>query len=59
MGEMQLGSDARDMWAYSMFPNWLTPELKADLRDAIQEKRIRTEEQCLDWLEQGSKAGYY
>ena len=27
-------------------------ELKADLRDAIREKRICTEEQCLDWLEQ-------
>ena len=30
----------------------MAPELKADLRDAIREKGIRTEEQCLDWLEQ-------
>ena len=26
-------------------------ELKADLCDTIQEKRIRAEERCLDWLE--------
>ena len=35
-----------------MFPHRLAP-LKAHFRDAIQEKRIHTEEQCLDWLEQG------
>ena len=49
---MRLGSDARDKWACRDFPNRLAPELEADLRDVIREKRIRTEEQCLDWLEE-------
>ena len=44
--------DARDKWACQTFPNRFASELKADLRDEIQEKRISTEEQCLDWLEQ-------
>ena len=52
VGEMRFGSDARDKWACRTFPHRLAPELKADLRDTIGEKGIRTEEQCLDWLEQ-------
>ena len=52
VGEMRFGSDALDKWACRTFPHRLAPEWKADLRDAIREKRIRTEEQCLDWLEQ-------
>ena len=52
VGEMRFGSNARDKWACRTFPHRLAPELKADLRDADQEKRIRTAEQCLDWLEQ-------
>ena len=52
VGEMWFGSGARDKWACRTFPHLLAPKLKADLRDAIQEKMIRTEEQCLDWLEQ-------
>ena len=52
VGELRLGSDARYASACRAFPNLSAPELKADLRDAIREKRIRTEEQCLDWLEQ-------
>ena len=52
VGEMRFGPDVRDKWACRTFPHCLAPELKADLRDAIREKRIRTEEQCLDWLEQ-------
>ena len=50
MGEMQ--QDARDKWACRTFPHCLASELKADLRDQIPEKKISTEEQCLDWLEQ-------
>ena len=52
VGEMRFGSDVRDKWACRTFPNRLAPELKADLRDAIPEKGIRKEDQCLDWLEQ-------
>ena len=42
----------RDKWACRTFPHQLASELKAALRDQIQEKRITTERQCLDWLEQ-------
>ena len=49
VGEMQ--QNARDKWACCTFPHCLASELKADLRDQIREKRISTEEQCLDWLE--------
>ena len=52
VGEMRFGSDVRNKWACCSFPHFLAPELSADLRDATREKRIRTEEQCLDWLEQ-------
>ena len=48
MGEMR--QDARDKWACSTFPHIFASELKADLRDEIREKRISTEDQCLDWL---------
>ena len=48
VGEMRFKSDARDKWACRTFPHRLAPELKADLRDAIREKRIRTEERCLN-----------
>ena len=50
VGEMR--QDARDKWACRTFPHRLASELKVDLRDQIREKRISTEEQCLDWLEQ-------
>ena len=52
VGEMRFRSDAQDKWACRTFPPCLAPELKADLRDAIREKSICTEEQCFDWLEQ-------
>ena len=52
VGEMRLESDARDKWACRTFPHRLASELKADWRDAIREKSIPMEEQCLDWLEQ-------
>ena len=50
VGEML--QDARDKWACRTFPHRLASELKVDLRDQIREKRISTEEQCLEWLEQ-------
>ena len=50
VGEMR--QDARDKWLCRTFPHRLASELKADLGDQIREKRISTEEQCLDWLEQ-------
>ena len=49
-GEMR--QDARDKWVCRTFLHRLASELKADRRDPIREKRISTEEQCLDWLEQ-------
>ena len=51
-GEMWFGSDARVKWACRTFPHRFAPQLKAELCDAIGEKRICTAEQCLDWLEQ-------
>ena len=50
VGEMR--QDACDKWACRTFPHRLASKLKADLRDQIRERRISTEEQCLDWLEQ-------
>ena len=44
--------EMRDKWACRTFPHRLASELKADLPDQIREKRINTEERCLDWLEQ-------
>ena len=55
MGEMRLGTDAWDKGACRTLSHRLAPALKADLREAIQEKRIRMEEQCLDWLEQDER----
>ena len=46
VGEMR--QDICDKWACRTFPHHLASELKADLRDKIWEKRINTEEQCLD-----------
>ena len=55
VGEMQFRLDARDKWACRTFPHRLAYELKADLRYAIREKRIRTKDQCLDCLEQDER----
>ena len=52
MGEMRFGSDARDKWACRTFRHCWAPELEGKLRDAIREKRICTEEKCLDCIEQ-------
>ena len=46
VGEMP--QDARDKWACRTFPHRLASELKANLRDQIREKRISTEERCLN-----------
>ena len=43
VGEMRFRSDARDKWACRIFPHGSAEELKAELRDAIWEKSIRTE----------------
>ena len=48
VGEMRFGSDAPDKWARRTFPHCLALELKADLLDALGERGIRREEQCLD-----------
>ena len=48
----RMQQDAREEWACRTFLHRLASDLKADLRDQIREKRISTEEQCLDWLEQ-------
>ena len=48
VGEMR--QDACDKRACRTFPHHLALELRADFRDPIREKRISTEEQCLDWL---------
>ena len=50
VGEMR--QDAPDKFACRTFRHRLASELRLDLRDPIQEKRISTEEQCLHWLEQ-------
>ena len=50
VGEMR--QDARDKWARCTFPHRLASELKADICDQVREKRISTEELCLDWLQQ-------
>ena len=50
VAEIRFGSDARDKWLCLTFPHCFPPELKADLHDAIREKRICTEEQCLHCL---------
>ena len=44
--------DVRDKWACCTFPHRLASELKPDLCYQIQEKRIITQDQCLDSLEE-------
>ena len=50
VGQMRFGLAARDKWERRTFLHRLALELKADLRYAIRDKRIRTEEQCVDWF---------
>ena len=42
----------RDKLGCHTFAHRLPSEMKADLHDPIQDKRISIEEQCLDWSEQ-------
>ena len=50
---LRCGSDrCSRQWDCHTFPHRLALELKAGLRDAIQEKRTRAEDQCLDWWAQ-------
>ena len=41
----------RDKWVCRRFPHRLAQDLKEELRDQIWEGLIRTEEACLQWLE--------
>ena len=49
VGEM-LGAP-RDKWVCRTFPHRLAQDLKEELRDQIREELIRTEQACLQWLE--------
>ena len=44
--------EIRNKWACRTISHLLASELGRDLCGQIREKRISTEEQCLDWLEQ-------
>ena len=41
----------RDKWVCRIFPHRLAQDLKVELRDQIREGLIRTEQACLQWLE--------
>ena len=41
----------RDKWVCRTFPHRLVQDLKEELRDQIREGLIRTEQACLQWLE--------
>ena len=49
VGEMRGAS--RDKWVCRTFPHRLAQDLKEELRDQIREGLIRTEQACLQWLE--------
>ena len=49
VGEMR--GAPRDKWVCRTFPNRLSQVLKEELRDQIREGLIRTEQACLQWLE--------
>ena len=49
VGEMR--GEPRDKWVCRTFPHWLAQDLKEELRDQISEGLIRTEQTCLQWLE--------
>ena len=49
VGEMR--GAPRDKWVCRTFPHWLAQDLKEELRDQIREGLIRTEQACLQWLE--------
>ena len=49
VGEMR--GVPRDKWVCLTFPHRLAQDLKEELRDQIREGLIRTEQACLQWLE--------
>ena len=49
VGEMR--GAPRDKWVCRTFPHRLAQDLKGELRDQIREGSIRTEQACLQWLE--------
>ena len=49
VGEMRRAP--RDKWVCRTFPHRLAQDLKEELRDQIREGLIRTEQACLQWLE--------
>ena len=49
VGEMR--GAPRDKWVCRTFPHRLAQDLKEELRDQIREGLIRTEQFCLQWLE--------
>ena len=49
VGEMR--GAPRDKWVCRTFPHHLAQDLKEELRDQIREGLIRTEQACLQWLE--------
>ena len=49
VGEMR--GAPRDNWVCRTFPHRLAQDLKEELRDQIREGLIRTEQACLQWLE--------
>ena len=49
VGEMR--GAPRDKWVCQTFPHRLAQDLKEELRDQIREGLIRTEQACLQWLE--------
>ena len=49
VGEMRAAP--RDKWVCRTFPQRLAQDLKEELRDQIREGLIRTEQACLQWLE--------
>ena len=50
VGEMK--GAPRDKWVCRTFPHRLPQDLKEELRDQIREGLIRTEQACLQWLEE-------
>ena len=51
VGEMR--GAPRDKWECPTFPHRLAQDPKKELRDQIREGLIRTEQACLQWLEEG------
>ena len=49
VGEMR--GAPRDKWVCRTFPHRLAQDLKEELRDQIREGLIKTEQACLQWLE--------